>query len=173
MRVPVLGSNIRGDLYLISPLRSFPIGGKPASFGRVRMWRGGLRFSSAYLLPPLSVGGASIAGPSLRFHILLIEPDMRISRIRLSDKTSRLCTRKVIRTPLDFTTQSCVTPVYNKRVLYRQPPLPPPGWSFASQIEIRVLSSLQHLTPSAAPAPYRSCLGLPQSPVLCDFQRLP
>ena len=45
---------------------------------------------TAYLLPPLSSGGASIAVPSLRFHILLIEPDMRISRIRLSDKTSRL-----------------------------------------------------------------------------------
>ena len=45
---------------------------------------------SAYLLPPLSSGGASIAVPSLRFHILLIEPDMRIARIRLSDKTSRL-----------------------------------------------------------------------------------
>ena len=46
------------------------------STGRVRMWRGGLRFS--LLLPPLSFGGASIAEPSLRFHILLIEPDMQI-----------------------------------------------------------------------------------------------
>ena len=36
---------------------------------------------SAYLLPPLSSGGASIAGPSLRFHILLIEPDRRNYRI--------------------------------------------------------------------------------------------
>ena len=43
---------------------------------RVRMWRGGLR--SSLLLPPLSFGGASIAKPSLRFHILLIEPDMRM-----------------------------------------------------------------------------------------------
>ncbi len=41
----------------------------------------------------LSFGGASIAEPSLRFHILLIEPDVQISRIRLSDKTSRLRTR--------------------------------------------------------------------------------
>jgi site-specific DNA recombinase len=31
--------------------------------------------------------------PWLRFHIPLIEPDMQISRIRLSDKTSRLCFR--------------------------------------------------------------------------------
>jgi hypothetical protein len=29
-------------------------------------------------LPPLSSGGASIAGPSLRFHTLLIELDMQI-----------------------------------------------------------------------------------------------
>ncbi len=42
---------------------------------------------SAYLLPPLSSGGASIAGPLLRFHTPLIEPDVQISRIRLSDKT--------------------------------------------------------------------------------------
>ena len=31
--------------------------------------------------------------PTLRFHIPLIEPDVQISRIRLSDKTSRLCSR--------------------------------------------------------------------------------
>ena len=43
-----------------------------------------------YLLPPLSSGGASLARPWLRFHTPLIEPDMQISRIRLSDKTSRL-----------------------------------------------------------------------------------
>jgi hypothetical protein len=43
-------------------------------------------------LPPLSSGGASIAGPSLRFHVLLIEPDMQISRIRLSDKTHTFAT---------------------------------------------------------------------------------
>ena len=31
-----------------------------------------------------------VVRPWLRFHIPLIEPDMQISRIRLSDKTSRL-----------------------------------------------------------------------------------
>ena len=45
---------------------------------------------SAYLFPPLSLGGASLAEPWLRFHTPLIEPDMQISRIRLSDKISRL-----------------------------------------------------------------------------------
>jgi hypothetical protein len=43
-----------------------------------------------YLLPPLSSGGASLIPSWLRFHIPLIEPDVQLSRIRLSDKTSRL-----------------------------------------------------------------------------------
>jgi hypothetical protein len=45
----------------------------------------------SYLFPPLSSGGALVDQPWLRFHIPLIEPDVQISRIRLSDKTSRLC----------------------------------------------------------------------------------
>ena len=47
-----------------------------------------------YLYPPLSSGGASLVRPWLRFHIPLIEPDRRIYRIRLSDKTSRLHPRR-------------------------------------------------------------------------------
>jgi len=38
-------------------------------------------------LPALSSAGASIASPCFRFHIPLIEPDVRISRFRLSEKT--------------------------------------------------------------------------------------
>src|SRR5258708_1474350 len=41
-----------------------------------------------YPFPPLSSGGALVVRPWLRFHIPLIEPDVQISRIRLSDKTS-------------------------------------------------------------------------------------
>ena len=37
--------------------------------------------------------GLLVVQPWLRFHIPLIEPDVQISRIRLSDKTSRLCSR--------------------------------------------------------------------------------
>ena len=37
--------------------------------------------------------------PWLRFHIPLIEPDMRISRIRLSDKTSRHRPRRAAAKP--------------------------------------------------------------------------
>jgi hypothetical protein len=47
-----------------------------------------------YLLPPLSSGGASLVRPWPRFHTPLIEPDMQIFRIRLSDKTSRLHPRR-------------------------------------------------------------------------------
>ena len=49
------------------------------------MWRSGL--GSAYRWPALSSAGASLASPCFRFHIPLIEPDVRISRIRLSEKT--------------------------------------------------------------------------------------
>ena len=37
--------------------------------------------------------------PWLRFHTPLIEPDLQISRIRLSDKTSRLRPRHVVPQP--------------------------------------------------------------------------
>src|SRR5882757_2295231 len=50
---------------------------------------GAVALGRTYLLPPLSSGGASMVPPWLRFHIPLIEPDRQISRIRLSDKTSR------------------------------------------------------------------------------------
>ncbi len=53
----------------------------------------------AGLLPPLSSGGALVAQPWLRFHTPLIEPDVRIARIRLSDKTSRLRPRHVAPKP--------------------------------------------------------------------------
>jgi len=59
------------------------------------MWRGGL--GGAYLLPTLSLVGASLAPPCFRFHISLIEPDVRICRIRLSEKVSRGRPRETIR----------------------------------------------------------------------------
>ena len=52
---------------------------------RVEMWRGGV--GAAYRLPALSSAGASLAAPCFRFHIPLIEPDVQIYRIRLSEKT--------------------------------------------------------------------------------------
>jgi hypothetical protein len=48
------------------------------------MWRSGL--GKVYLLPALSLAGASLTSPCFRFHIPLIEPDVRISRFRLSEK---------------------------------------------------------------------------------------
>src|SRR5258708_21014226 len=57
---------------------------------RVESRCGPVALGRTYLLPPLSFRGASMIPPWLRFHIPLIEPDRQISRIRLSDKTSRL-----------------------------------------------------------------------------------
>src|SRR5947199_10216043 len=54
--------------------------------GMVESRCGAVALGRTYLLPPLSSGGALVVQPWLRFHIPLIEPDMQISRIRLSDK---------------------------------------------------------------------------------------
>jgi hypothetical protein len=54
------------------------------------MWRGRNR-REACLLPALSDAGARVAAPSLRFHIPLVEPNVRYLRIRLSDRSS--CSR--------------------------------------------------------------------------------
>ena len=64
-----------------------------AAIGRFRVKSrcGAVAVGPTYLFPPLSSGGALVVRPWLRFHIPLIEPDMQISRIRLSDKTSRHC----------------------------------------------------------------------------------
>jgi hypothetical protein len=63
----------------------------------VEMWRGGV--GAAYLFPALSSAGASLASPCFRFHIPLIEPDVRISRFRLSEKGSRGRPREMARPP--------------------------------------------------------------------------
>ena len=60
---------------------------------------GAMAVGRTYLLPPLSSGGASLVRPWLRFHTPLIEPDMRIARIRLSDKTSRRRPRRATPKP--------------------------------------------------------------------------
>src|SRR5216684_8487920 len=60
---------------------------------------GAVAVGSVCLLPPLSSGGAQVTLPSLRFHTPLMEPDMQITRIRLSDKTSRLRPRHVVPKP--------------------------------------------------------------------------
>src|SRR3984885_7619437 len=54
---------------------------------------GAVALGWAYPFPPLPSRGALVARPWLRFHTPLIEPDVRISRIRLSDKTSRRLSR--------------------------------------------------------------------------------
>ena len=65
---------------------------EPAAEGRVEMWRGRFPSRSSFCWPPrIYVSVPLLAhGKNPRFHFPLIEPDMQISRIRLSDKISRL-----------------------------------------------------------------------------------
>jgi hypothetical protein len=83
---------IKGRVYL-TPEEVSPAA---QAFGcGVEMWRGGV--GAAYLLPALSLAGASLASPCFRFHIPLIEPDRPISGIRLSEKVSRCRPREIAR----------------------------------------------------------------------------
>src|ERR1700757_474247 len=92
---------------------------------------GAVAVGRTYLLPPRSFGGASLARPWLRFHIPLIEPDMQISRIRLSDKTSRLRPRLAAPTrgqayetvmPVEVREWISPAPASPELVLVAQPP---------------------------------------------------
>ena len=104
------------------------------SVGRVGRWRGGL--DGAYLLPTLSVAGASVSPPCSVSTLPLIKPDVRFSRIRLSDKDSCFRPRNIAisQAELDksqlvmqvFVGEACVTPT-PQLVLPSQPltdPLP-------------------------------------------------
>ena len=69
----------------------------PHSLGRVEVWRGGGRLGISVSVP--FVWRCLTSSTLAPFHIPLIEPDMRISRIRLSDKTSRRRPRRAAPTP--------------------------------------------------------------------------
>ena len=70
-----------------------------SAWGRVEVWRGGV--GRAYRLAA-PFGWRCLTGPTvLRFQTPLIEPDGRISRIRLSEKASRRRPREVTRPPLE------------------------------------------------------------------------
>jgi hypothetical protein len=77
------------------------------------VWRGGL--GGAYLLPTLSSVGASLATPCFRFHTPLIEPDVRICRIRLSEKTHAIAgvarNRGIFRTATGLNMRSTALPL--------------------------------------------------------------
>src|SRR5216683_2238193 len=53
----------------------------PFSTPSVESRCGAVALGRAYLLPPLSSGGALVVPPWLRFHIPLIEPDRQICRV--------------------------------------------------------------------------------------------
>ena len=73
-----------------------------------------------------------MAQPWLRFHTPLIEPDMQISCIRLSDKTSRLRPRHVVPKPaqtyepeVPVEVREWIAPAPPDFVLEAQPPAQP------------------------------------------------
>ena len=76
--VSSLKSVLQGDV--ASPTAN----ARSARIGRVEMWRGGL--GQAYLFAAPFVWRCLTSLTVLRLHIPLIEPDVRISRIRLSDQ---------------------------------------------------------------------------------------
>jgi hypothetical protein len=67
-----------------------PFAARERSVAMVESECGAVAVGRTYPLPPLSFGGASLARPWLRFHTPLIEPDVQVSRIRLSDNTREL-----------------------------------------------------------------------------------
>jgi len=80
------------------------------------VWRGGL--GGAYRLPTLSSVGASLALPCFRFHTPLIEPDVRICRIRLSEKTHAIAIAIACDAVCNFWKQ------FGSCQAYRQSPFP-------------------------------------------------
>jgi hypothetical protein len=91
---------------------------------KVESTTGAVAIGVASLFPRLSVRGAPLATPWLRFQSPLIEPDMRISRIRLSDKTSCFRPRKVACAVDDGEAAQCA---YQAPAImaFPQPPNPP------------------------------------------------
>ena len=75
--------------------RSNPLALVVSRISRVEKWRGGL--GRAYLVAGSFVCRCLTSPTVLRFHFPLIEPDLRISRIRLSDQKSRFRPRDVAR----------------------------------------------------------------------------
>ena len=87
----------------------------------VEVWRGGL--GGTYLLPALSLAGASLAPPCFRFHTPLIEPDRPVSGIRLSEKVSRGCPREIARPrgktdETQHSVQGLLRKLFSRRPLY-------------------------------------------------------
>ena len=64
---------------------------------RVETWRGGFR-QSISVVDPFGCR-CLISSAMLRFHVPLIKPDMRIYRIRLSDKVSCFRPREIAPAP--------------------------------------------------------------------------
>jgi hypothetical protein len=92
---------------------------------RVESTTGAVAIGVASLFPRLSVRGAPLATPWLRLQSPLIEPDRRIARIRLSDKTSCFRPRKVACADDDGEATQCAYRTPAIMAFSPQPPNPP------------------------------------------------
>jgi hypothetical protein len=72
------------------------------SASRVERWRGSVGRSLFSLLARPFVCECHTISAMLRFHLPLIKPDVRFSRIRLSDKDSCIRPREVARPALEL-----------------------------------------------------------------------
>src|SRR5664279_4490950 len=81
-RLVVVHGRLGRELINGQPIRTHALNGRYWVESRC----GAVAVGRTYQLPPLSSGGALLVRPCLRFHIRLIQPDLQISRIRLSDK---------------------------------------------------------------------------------------
>ncbi len=128
-----------------------------------------MALGSICLLPPLSSGGAQVTVPSLRFHIPLIEPDMQISRIRLSDKTHTFTHEWSFAVRMTHCTELCYSGVHRASVLFTTA-------NATAWVVIRFPDRNPDSFFASACSTFRSSRtlvefpGLPQSPVLCHFQ---
>jgi len=121
-----------------------PTGKRRLITAHVESKTGAVAIGVASLLPRLSVRGAPLATPWLRFQSPLIEPDRRISRIRLSDKASCFRPRKVACADDDGATAKCAypAPALMARLATTQAARCRPAGS--SNNSVRVLPSLPH-----------------------------
>ena len=116
-----------------------------------------------------------MAQPWLRFHTPLIEPDMQISRIRLSDKTSRLRPRHVVPKPgqaheseVPVEVREWIAPAPPDFVLEAQPPAQPHG---CVSVERPIRLVRRSLLGSSSPT--RAACGSLCSPALWSLAMFP
>jgi len=138
--------------------------------GRVEMWRGGSRSGLSVAAPfvwrcPSNLAVAPFPHPAHRTGRAVLPHPALGQDACFRPRKVALCVTEQQQGRVSLA--ACLTAEQS------QPPMRPPGSTSASRTKARVFPSLQHVTPAAALVPWRSLLGLPQSPALRHFQRQP